>query len=149
MFGVQNHYSLIDREWEKNGLLSWCKENGVQFWAWAVLEEGVLTGPKQKDEKVAIMKAIYSRKRRKLNRLFALMKEVGESHDLTIPQVAISFVGNKGIEPIFGCRKPYQVEQLGIAANTKLSEPEMKQLKAIADELNVKVLGPDLFRFAL
>ena len=90
----RNNYSLIDREWEKNGLLSWCKENGVEFWAWAVLEEGILTGPKQKDEKFAIMKAIYSRKRRKLNRLFALMKKV-------------------------------------------------------ADELNVKILGPDMFRFAV
>lgn len=149
LLGVQNHYSLIDREWEKNGLLSWCRENGVQFWAWAVLEEGILTGPKQNGEKFAIMKAIYSRKRRKLSRLFALMKEVGASHNLTIPQVAMSFVANKGIVPICGCRKPYQVEQLGVAANTKLSETEMKQLEAVADELNVKVLGPDLFRFAV
>ena len=84
LYGEQNHYSLIDQEWEKNGLLSWRKGNGVQFWAWAVLEEGVLTGPKQKDEKFTIMKAIYSRKRRKLNRLFALMEEVADSHGLTI-----------------------------------------------------------------
>ncbi len=149
LFGVQNHYSLIDREWEKNGLLSWCKENGVQFWAWAVLEEGVLTGPKQKDEKFAIMKAIYSRKRKKLDRLFALMKEVADSHELTIAQVAISFVANKSIVPICGCRKPYQVEQLSVAASTKLSEEEMKKLEEVADEINVKILGPDLFRFAV
>ncbi len=149
LFGVQNHYSLIDREWEKNGLLSWCKENGVQFWAWAVLEEGILTGSKQKGEKFAIMKAIYSRKRRKLNRLFALMKKIAQRHDMTIAQVAISFVANKGIVPICGCRKPYQVEQLGVAANTKLSKVEMKKLEEVADELNVKVLGPDMFRFAV
>ena len=149
LYGVQNHYSLIDREWETNGLLSWCRENNVQFWAWAVLEEGVLTGPKQKNEKFAIMKAIYSRKRRKLDRLFALMQEVGERHNLTIPQVAISFVANKGIVPICGCRKPYQVEQLGAAADTKLSEAEMNALEAASDELNVKILGPDLFRFAV
>ena len=149
LYGVQNHYSLIDREWEKNGLLSWCRENGVQFWVWAVLEEGILTGPKQQGEKFAIMKAIYSRKRRKLNRLFALMKKVAERHDMTIPQVAISFVANKGIVPICGCRKPYQVEQLKVAADTKLSEAEMRKLEEVADELNVKVLGPDLFRFAV
>ena len=149
LFGVQNHYSLIDREWEKNGLLSWCQENGVQFWAWAVLEEGVLTGPKQKDEKFAIMKAIYSRKRRKLNHLFVLMEEVGKEHGMTIPQVAISFVANKGIVPICGCRKPYQVEQLGTASDTNLSEAEMNALEEAADELNVKILGPDLFRFAV
>lgn len=149
LFGVQNHYSLIDREWEKNGLLSWCKENGAQFWAWAVLEEGILIGPKQKDEKFSIIKAIYSRKRRKLDRLFALMKEVAENHAMTIPQVAISFVANKGIVPICGCRKPYQVEQLGVAANIKLSKAEMIKLEEVADELNIKVLGPDMFRFAV
>ena len=108
-----------------------------------------MTGPKQKGEKFAIMKAIYSRKRRKLNRLFALMKKVAQRHDMTIAQVAISFVVNKGIVPICGCRKPYQVEQLGIAANTKLSKAEMKKLEEVADELNVKVLGPDMFRFAV
>lgn len=149
LFGVQNHYSLIDREWEKNGLLSWCRENGVQFWAWAVLEEGILTGPKQKGEKFAIMKAIYSRKRRKLNRLFALMKKVAKRHDMTIAQVAISFVTNKGIVPICGCRKPYQVEYLGVAVNTKLSKSEMKKLEEVVDQLNVKILGSDLFRFAV
>lgn len=149
LFGVQNHYSLIDREWEKNGLLSWCKENGAQFWAWAVLEEWILIGPKQKDEKFSIIKAIYSRKRRKLDRLFALMKEVAENHAMTIPQVAISFVANKGIVPICGCRKPYQVEQLGVAANIKLSKAEMIKLEEVADELNIKVLGPDMFRFAV
>ena len=64
-------------------------------------------------------------------------------------QLAISFGANKGIVPICGCRKPYQVEQLGVAANTKLGEAEMKKLEEVADELNVKILGPDLFRFAV
>ena len=38
---------------------------------------------------------------------------------------------------------------LGVAANTKLSKAEMKKLEEVADELNVKILGPDLFRFAV
>ena len=32
-------------EWEKNGLVAWCRENDISFWAWAVLEEGMLTDP--------------------------------------------------------------------------------------------------------
>ncbi len=44
---------------------------------------------------------------------------------------------------------PYQVEQLSVAASTKLSEEEMKKLEEVADEINVKILGPDLFRFAV
>lgn len=108
-----------------------------------------MTGPKQKGEKFAIMKAIYSRRRRKLNRLFALMKKAADRHDLTIPQVAIAFVANKGIVPICGCRKPYQVAELKSAAETKLSTAEMKKLEEVADTLNITVLGPDLFRFAV
>ncbi len=33
LYGVQNHYSLINREWEQSGLVDWCKANGVSFWA--------------------------------------------------------------------------------------------------------------------
>ena len=58
-------------------------------------------------------------------------------------------MANKSIVPICGCRKPYQVEQLSVVANTKLSEEEMKELEEVADEINVKILGPDLFHFAV
>jgi len=34
-------------------------------------------------------------------------------------------------------------------ANTKLSEAEMRKLEEVADEINVKILGPDMFRFAV
>lgn len=149
LFAVQNHYSLIDREWETNGLLDWCRENNVGFWAWAVLEEGILTGPKKDKEKFSIMKAMFSRKRRKLNRLFSVMGKIGADHGLSIAQVAISFVANKGIVPICGCRKPYQVEELGIAGETELSKEEMDRLQEVSDEMKIKVLGSDLFRFAV
>ena len=42
LYGVQNHYSLIARDWEDFGVVDWCRDNGIQFWAWAVLEEGIL-----------------------------------------------------------------------------------------------------------
>lgn len=34
LYGVQNHYSLINREWERKGVIAWCKEHGINFWAW-------------------------------------------------------------------------------------------------------------------
>ena len=139
--------SVVDNDTLKEAMKVAVKSN--LLFVDSARDYGFGKGPKQKDEKFAIMKAIYSRKRRKLNRLFALMKKVAERHDMTIPQVAISFVANKGIVPICGCRKPYQVEQLGAAANTKLSKAEMKKLEEVADALNVKVLGSDMFRFAV
>ena len=149
LYGVQNHYSLLDRTWEENGLVEWCMENDISFWAWAVLEEGILAGPARKEEKFSLMKAIFSRRRKKLKKLYALMQKVGERHDISIAQVAIAFVANKGIVPVCGCRKPYQVEELCTAANVKLTEKEMSRLQEASDALHVRILGADMFRFAV
>ena len=149
LYGVQNHYSLLDRTWEENGLVQWCRENNVSFWAWAVLEEGILAGPKKKDEKNSLLKLLFAGKRRKLCRLFSLMQEIGQNHHLTIAQVAIAYVTNKGIIPVCGCRKPYQVRQLGEAVQTVLTAQEMLDLETLAAKTNVRVLGADMFRFAV
>ena len=148
LYGVQNHYSLIARDWEKNGVVDWCRENGITFWAWAVLEEGMLTDPRVKTSK-SLMKIMFNRKKRKLYSLYVLMNKVARHHNITIPQVAMSFVSSKGIVPICGCRKPYQVEQLYEAVNTKLTNKEIRLLEEEADRLNVKILGADMFRFAV
>lgn len=148
LYGVQNHYSIISRKWEEEGLLDWCKENDISFWGWAVLEEGILVGP-PKNEKRTLMKAIFSRQRKKLSPLFEKMELIGKKYDLTIAQVAMSFVASKGIIPICGCRKPYQVEQLSKAANVQLSPEEIESLEKIADQCGAKVLGADIFRVAV
>ncbi len=36
---VQNHYSLINRSSETSGILDYCKENGITFFAYMVLEQ--------------------------------------------------------------------------------------------------------------
>lgn len=145
LYGVQNHYSLINREWEKNGLVDWCKGNDVSFWAWAVLEEGMLTDPRVKTSK-SIMKAVFEAKKKKMMPLYAVMNKVGKRHDISIPQVAMAFCSSKGIVPICGCRKPYQVEELHEAANVKLTRKEIEVLEKEADQLDVKILGADMFR---
>lgn len=148
LYGVQNHYSLLCRDWERNGLVDWCRANGISFWAWAVLEEGMLTNPKSKSKK-SVMKLIFNRKKKKLKPLYELMESIGNQHNISIPQVAMSFCSSKGIVPICGCRKAYQVEQLYNAVNVKLSDAEIKMLEAEADRLNVTILGADVFRFAV
>ena len=148
LYGVQNHYSLLDRKWEKDGLTAWCKENGISFWAWVVLEEGILVPPK-KNEKKSIMKLMFARKRRKLYPLYKTMQEIGRKHQLKIPQVAMCYVSSKGFVPICGCRKPYQVEELAAAVNESLSDEEIRLLEDAADATGVKILGADMFRFAV
>lgn len=149
LYGVQNHYSLINREWEKNGLVSWCKENHISFWAWAVLEEGILAGPKKRDEKWTILKVIFNNKRVQLDSLFALMDQIGKAHDISIAQVAMAFVSNKGIVPVCGCRKPQQITDLYEVTKIQLTDEEVKRLEDCADRLDVKIFGKDIFRFAV
>lgn len=145
LYGVQNHYSIISREWEKNGLLNWCRENDISFWAWAVLEEGMLTDPRIK-RKFSLMGFIMQRQKRKMHELYRIMTAVAKRHDLTVPQVAEAFCASKGIVPICGCRKPEQVRQLAEAVNVRLSQGEIRRLEEAADNCNAKVLGHDMFR---
>ncbi len=144
LYGVQNHYSIICRDWEKNGLLAWCKENGILFWAWAVLEEGMLVDPRIK--KKSPMKLTYRRKLKKLRKLYKIMIKVAERHEIKVPQVAISFCATKGVIPMCGCRKPYQVTDLAEAVKVRLTPGEMKRLEEVADEANVNIMGADIFR---
>ena len=146
LYGIQNHYSLINREWEKKGIVDWCRDNNISFWAWAVLEEGMLTDPRLKSSK-SIMKLMFQRKREKLHSLYVLMHHIGKRYHITIPQVAMAFCASKGIVPVCGCRKPYQVEQLYEATNIQLSAKEIALLEQEANQCNVKILGSDMFRF--
>lgn len=148
LYGVQNHYSLISREWEKNGLLDWCRENGIAFWAWAVLEEGMLTDPRVKT-KFSLMKFFMNRQKRKMYELYRVMIAVAKRHHITVPQVAEAYCVNKGVVPICGCRKPKQVRELAEAVNVKLTSGEIRRLEEAADQSGAKVLGHDLFRFAV
>lgn len=145
LYGVQNHYSIISREWEKNGLLEWCRENGISFWAWAVLEEGMLTDPRVKT-KGSLMKLIFSSQKRRLRKLHQVMIKTADSHRITVPQVAIAFCACKGIVPLCGCRKPKQVKELAQAVRIQLTPEEISRLEAAADKAGAKIMGPDLFR---
>ena len=148
LFGVQNHYSLISREWEKNGLLDWCRENGVSFWAWAVLEEGMLTDPRVKTS-TSLMKLFMERRKRKMRGLYKVMIAVSKRHGITVAQVAEAYCANKGIVPICGCRKPVQVRELAEAVAVRLTDGEIRRLEEAADSSGAKILGHDLFRFAV
>ncbi len=148
LFGVQNHYSILARDWEKNGLVDWCRENDVQFWAWAVLEEGLLVPPK-KGSKLSAMKLVYLNRQNKLLPLYKRMYIVGRRHGISPAQVAMAFCTSKGIVPICGCRKPYQVSDLDAAAEVVLSDKESASLEQAADSTGVRILGADMFRFAV
>lgn len=145
LYGVQNHFSLLDRGEEKSGMLAWCQENGIAFWGWAVLEEGVLTG----DQRGRPISVLFARRMRKLQPLFDTMREVAKAHSLSVAQVAVAYCISKGVVPVCGCRKPYQVVQLAQDAEIILREEEVQRLESQADQASVTLLKSDMFRFAV
>lgn len=144
LYGVQNHYSIICRDWERNGLINWCKENNILFWGWAVLEEGILVDPRIR--KKSPMKFIFNRRIRKLAPVYEVMIKVAECHDIKVAQVAIAFCVAKGVVPMVGCRKPKQITDLAQAVNVKLTDKEIKRLEEVADLVDIKIMGADIFR---
>lgn len=143
LYGIQNHYSLIERTWEQNGLVEWCVKNDMKFWAWAVLEEGLLTGSKPS----GVMGLIYRRRTKKLQPLYKVMDEIGGKYGITTAQVAIVYCLTKGITPVCGCRKPYHIGQLTQNASIRLTDDEINILEDTARQCDVTVMKADMFRF--
>ncbi len=146
LYGVQNHYSILCRDWEQNGLLDWCHKNNVLFWAWSSLEGGVLAG----HVKISgIMGFMGSRKMKKFKPLYDVMGETAKRHGISLSQVAIAYCISKGIVPMCGCRKPERVEELAKAADIRLSESEIDEIDNVTASYNLKYIGSDIFRFAV
>ena len=144
LYGVQNHYSIICRDWEKNGLLKWCHDNGILFWGWAVLEEGLLVDPRIR--KRSPMKFTFNSKVKNLAPLYEVMIDIANLRGIKVPQIAMAFCATKGVVPMVGCRKPSQVKDLAEASRIILTEEEILRLERAADEADVKIMGADLFR---
>ena len=144
LYGVQNHYSIICREWEKNGLLKWCHDNGILFWGWAVLEEGLLVDSRVR--KKSPMKLTFNRKVKKLAPVYDVMIDIASRRGIKVPQVAMAYCACKGVIPMTGCRKPSQVKDLAEASRMTLTEEEIARLESASDKVRVKIMGADIFR---
>lgn len=140
--GVQNHFSLIHRDSDKNGVLEWCKNNNAVFFAYMVLEQGALTGKFNSKKKMPFFSRrgfAYNRHLKKLEPLFKELEAVGKKHDLTVSQTAITYAIAKGTLPIIGITKPYQAKELAKIASVTLTKGEILQLETTADEIGIKV----------
>ena len=140
--GVQNHFSLIHRVSDKNGVLEWCKNNNAVFFAYMVLEQGALTGKFNSEKKMPFFSRrgfAYNKHLKKLEPLFEQLDSIGKKHGLTVSQTAAAYAISKGTLPIIGITKPYQARELAKTASEKLSNEEILKLETVADEIGVKV----------
>ena len=141
---VQNHYSLLYRSSEEGGILGYCKENGIDFFAYMVLEQGALTG--KYDTKHPLPEGsqrgdTYNPILPQLEELIGTMKRIGEKYSASVSQIAIAWVVAKGTLPIIGVTKASHVEDAAKAAQISLTADEMSELETKAANAGVDTRG--------
>ena len=141
---VQNHYSLLYRSSEKGGVLDYCKEHGIDFWAYMVLEQGALSGKYNKENPLP---AESDRGRRynpvldKLETLTDGMKVIGEKYGISCSQVGVAWALAKGTHPLIGATKERHVLEAADAAKVELTQEEVELLERLADATGVDTRG--------
>ena len=140
---IQNHYSLLNRSSEDSGILDYCKENDITFFAYMVLEQGALSGkydtqhpfPEGSDRA-----AVYNPILPDLEKLNVCLKEIADKHGVTTAQVPVAWAIAKGTLPIIGVTKVYQVEDAAKAAALELTADEVTAMEELAAGLSLNVI---------
>ena len=140
---VQNHYSLLHRSSERAGILNYCKETGITFYSYMVLEQGALTGRYSEEnpfpEGTGRAEA-YNPHLKELTALIDELKIIGTRFDASPAQVATAWAIAKGTLPIIGVTKVRQVEEAAKAAQIVLTADEISRLERLGDETGVHTL---------
>ena len=140
---IQNHYSLLNRSSETSGILDYCKENGITFFAYMVLEQGALSGkydtkhpfPEDSDRG-----RTYNPMLPELEKLNAALKEIADQHGVSVAQLPVAWAIAKGTLPIIGVTKVNQVEDAVQAASLELSQDEIRAMETMGDQAGLNVI---------
>ncbi len=140
---VQNHYSLLHRSSERAGILDYCKENGITFYSYMVLEQGALTGRYSEENPFpegSGRAEAYNPHLKELTALIDELKIIGTRFDASPAQVATAWAIAKGTLPIIGVTKVHQVEEAAKAMRIELTADEISRLERFGDETGVHTL---------
>lgn len=140
---VQNHYSLINRSSEDSGILDYCRENGIHFFAYMVLEQGALSGKYDTAHPMPEGSAraeTYNPVLDKLEILNAELKKLADKYGVGTAQIPVAWAIAKGTLPIIGVTKENQVLDAVKAANVTLTTEETAELEKVADSLELNVI---------
>jgi aryl-alcohol dehydrogenase-like predicted oxidoreductase len=134
----QVHYSLLQRQPEKNGLLSRCKELGIRLIAYSPLEMGLLTGKYGRAHLPPGNRALrYATLLGRIQPLLKIMTEIGQDQGgKSNAQVALSWVIAKGALPIPGAKTAEQALDNAGAVGWSLTRGQIAALDAVSDEIS-------------
>lgn len=141
---VQNHYSLLYRSSEEAGILDYCNQNDITFFAYMVLEQGALSGkyntqnplPEESDRGKTYNKILPQ-----LEELTNAMRDIGNAKNVSVAQIAIAWAIAKRTLPIIGVTKTSQVQDAVKASEIILSGEEMQTLETLAKKAGVDTKG--------
>lgn len=140
---IQNHYSLLNRSSETSGILDYCREHNITFFAYMVLEQGALSGkydtqhPFQEGSDRA---KVYNPMLPQLEKLNAALKGIAARHSVAPAQVPVAWAIAKGTLPIIGVTQVSQVEDAAKAAALTLSADEIARLEELGGQAGVNVI---------
>ncbi len=140
---VQNHFSLLHRSSERAGILDYCKENGITFYSYMVLEQGALTGRYTEENPFPAGTGrgdSYNPHLKKMAALIHEMEIIGTRFDANPAQVATAWAIAKGTLPIIGVTKVHQVEEAAKATQIALTDDEIRRLEKLGDETGISTL---------
>lgn len=134
----QVEFSLLHRKPEQEGLLDYCREQGITLIAYSPLGKGLLTGKYTPDNPPP-----GARRRRsprafleRLQPLIGLLREIGQGHGNKTPaQVALNWVMCKGAVPIPGAKNAAQAQSNAGALGWRLTEDEVAALDRASEAI--------------
>ncbi|TPK96446.1 MULTISPECIES: aldo/keto reductase [unclassified Mesorhizobium] len=141
---VQNHYSLLYRSSEQAGILDYCRNHCIPFFAYMVLEQGALTGkysPENPLPEGSNRAENYNGMLPQLKALTDKLASIGQTQGAAAPDVATAWAIAKGTTPIIGVTKPNYIDGLVRAGSITLTSDDIAELEALADAANVNTRG--------
>jgi aryl-alcohol dehydrogenase-like predicted oxidoreductase len=135
---VQNQYSLVHREPERDGVLAECERTGLAFIPYFPLASGLLTGKYRQGRPAPEGSRLAGgRSGRFLNEsnlaLVEALIQVAESRGHTLLELAFAWLLARPVvaSVIAGATKPEQVKSNATAARWKLTPDDLAQIDAI------------------
>lgn len=141
---VQNHYSLLYRSSEDAGIIDYCREHDMTFFAYMVLEQGALSGKYDMQNPLpagSMRGETYNKQLPQIGVLVGVMREMAEHHHASVSQIAIAWAISKHTLPIVGVTNPSQVDEAVKAADIRLSPEEVTRLEKAAAQTQANTRG--------
>lgn len=140
---VQNHFSLLRND--QQPIIDYCNSNGIQYYAYMVLEQGALSGkysvkkhfPFFSSRNLAFPKSKF----KKIEKLLEIMKNIADKYEIDSSQVPILWAISKGTIPIVGITKPSHATKLAEAMEVSLSQEELDLIEKEAAATGIRQQG--------